>query len=79
MNATELLEEIFAAALAQEQLSPAELTARAGLYASGISRIRATGDCRFSTLARLLAAGGLKLVVVKDEREAELLARGELF
>ncbi len=79
MQAPELIEAIMAAALEQGGLGSSELMQRAGLYPSAISRIRATGDCRFSTLAKLLAAGGLKLVVVKDNREAELLAKGELF
>lgn len=79
MNAPELIDEILATAKAQSGLGSAALLKRAGLHQSGISRIRATGDCRFSTIVRLLEAGQLKLVPVRDERNAELLLRGELF
>lgn len=79
MNAPELIDDILRTARAQTGLGNSELLKRAGLYQSGISRIRATGDCRFSTIVRLLEAGQLKLVPVRDERNAELLLRGELF
>lgn len=79
MDAAELIDEILGTAKAQSGLGSAALLKRAGLHQSGISRIRATGDCRFSTLVKLLEAGQLKPVVVKDERNAELLLRGELF
>lgn len=79
MSAPDLIDAIFTAAREHAGLTPAELMARAGLYPSGISRIRATGDCRYSTMARLLDAAGLKVVVVRNDRDAELLAKGELF
>lgn len=79
MDAPELIDAIIAAARDQTGIHPGELMRRAGLYQSAISRIRATGDCRFSTIAKLLEAGGLKLVVIKDNRDAELLAKGQLF
>lgn len=79
MTAPELIEQIFDAAREQAGIRPSELMKKAGLYQSGISRIRATGDCRFSTIAKLLEASGLKLIVIKDDRDSELLAKGELF
>ena len=79
MIASDLLDSVFATARANKHLSSTEILQRAGLHASAISRIRTTGDCRLSTLEKLLRASGLKLVVVEDSREAELLAKGELF
>ena len=79
MSAPDLIDSIFSAASESANLSPSELMARAGLYSSGISRIRATGDCRYSTIERLLDAAGLKLIVVKNDRDSEMLAKGALF
>lgn len=79
MPVPDLLNAIFSAARDHADLSPAELVERAGLYSSGISRIRSTGDCRYSTIERLLDAAGLTLVVVKNDRDSERLAKGELF
>lgn len=79
MSAPDLINEIFSAASEHADLNSTELLARAGLYSSGISRIRSTGDCRYSTIERLLNAAGLKLVVVKNDRDSEMLAKGALF
>lgn len=79
MPAGLLIDQILAQALNQEGICSGALLDKAGLYPSAISRIRSTGDCRFSTIERLLDAAGFKLVVVKNDRDSELLAKGELF
>jgi DNA-binding Xre family transcriptional regulator len=79
MSANFLIDQILAQALSQEGIRSGELLDKAGLYPSAISRIRSTGDCRFSTIQRLLDAAGFKLVIVKNDRDSELLAKGELF
>ncbi|HSG22012.1 MAG TPA: hypothetical protein VLA64_03545 [Azonexus sp.] len=79
MSASSLIDEIIAQAQSQKSIRSIELLDKAGLYPSAISRIRSTGDCRFSTIERLLDAAGFKLVIVKNDRDSELLAKGELF
>lgn len=79
MSAGVLIDQIISQAQQDTGIRSGELLNQAGLYPSAISRIRATGDCRFSTIERLLAAAGYKLIVVKDDRDSELLAKGELF
>lgn len=79
MTANLLIDQIIAQAQGQNGIRSGELLNKAGLYPSAISRIRATGDCRFSTIERLLEAAGFKLVIVKNDRDSELLAKGELF
>lgn len=79
MDAAKLIDIILDAAKTQSNLRSADVLRRAGLYQSAISRIRATKDCRFSTIEKLLEASGLTLVVVKDNKDVELLAKGELF
>ena len=78
MDLRNLFDEIFLAA-AHQGVSKAELYRRAGLHQSAVSRAMSNDDCRFSTLNRLLEAGGLKLVVVQDTSAADKLAKGTLF
>lgn len=73
-----LFEALFEAA-ERKGISKAELYRRAGLHQSAVSRTMSNEDCRFSTLNRLLEAGGLKFVVVQDSSAADKLAKGTLF
>ncbi len=79
MNAAELIDAILHTAEIEQGMRRSEVLARAGLYASAVSRIRATHDCRFSTIHKLLAASGLRLAIVPDNEAAERLMKGELF
>jgi DNA-binding phage protein len=79
MELSDVFDQIFDDAAKTKGLSRQQLTDRAGLHRSAISRCISTGDCRFSTLNKLLSAGGFKLVVVPDNDNAEKLARGNLF
>lgn len=78
MKTRDLIQAIFDAA-GRNDIAKAELYRRAGLLQPSVSRAMSSGDCKFSTINRLLEAGGFKLVVVKDEANAEKLKRGELF
>ena len=60
-------------------ISRQQLISRAGLHSPAVSRALSVGDCRFSTINKLLKAGGFKLAVVRDNDDADKLVRGELF
>lgn len=73
-----LLEEILAAARDQG-LDQRRLAARAGLSPFTISRLKRQGDASLTTLSRLAAAVGLRLVLVADDEVVADVERGELF
>jgi DNA-binding Xre family transcriptional regulator len=75
---SDLLDEIIAAGKRQGK-TQADLVSQAGLGAATLSRAKQANDVRFSTLERLAATVGLRLVLAPDVPLAAKVQKGELF
>lgn len=60
-------------------MSQADIAQRAGLHPVSVSRISASGNARYETIALLARTVGLKITLVPDNSVAESLIKGNLF
>lgn len=58
--------------------SQKKLAAQAGLREASLSRMKSLDDARLSSINKLAAAAGLRLILVPDDDLAEQIVKGDL-